>query len=398
MAEEKKKQKIILKKTVSRLLWRSSGTFFWLWIFDAFFLKLYEKELFHLNNEHLYFLLIVPVYSLIRFNIFEIFGYFTYLLIFPSVFIFVLTKHLINFVSLLKTVGKICFKLLQISTRTLGAVVFTLLFILIQYLIITTTDIRFQIPFSIASAVAMFLIILSVIKWVHDPFRPIRNIQNLIKSIGQRIGDFYYYKVIDPEIKSCNQKKIKAQYDALIMIRKGIVKVQNHYTKNTRYSIKRRVSSLSTIVFLFFLIVTAFGYSGTILSLNRLAATEQYPTLLSCSNGNQIENFLFMSLPHNASYVDCLFQSFSIMTTSQGFTLSNTSALGKLLIGCEIMTVLFLLTVIFSIFTTTIGLEDEIDIMTLLEITKSMLSKIDKWINECEISMRPRLSAPSSSP
>ena len=378
--EDTKKKKS--KRIIPMILWRFSGILLWLWFIDSIMYKLHNQALFNLPNYLLYLLLIVPIYCIFTKDSGKIILYPFYLFIFPFLGIYLIAKLFYYICKIINKIVKAVTRGIDLFSCTTAAILFFILFLINQVFIITNDTINLQIIFALLSLIFLFFLMISIIRWVHDPYRPLKNLQEIIINMGKKLSESYYKTSIEPVIEKKNSKKIKQNINSINSFIDQIHKVKSKLNLQINIPMKKRITGYSTIVFFLFLLIVLFGYAGSIMCLNRLAAENKFPYLLTVYNDSGSFNALFNTLPTNASYFDCVFQSFSIMTISQDFTLNNISNIGKILILLEIFTTIFVFTQLLSVFSTTIGMSDDVKILSTNDIFDKILKRLEAWSKE----------------
>ncbi|MBN2031309.1 hypothetical protein JW824_13830 [bacterium] len=373
---EKKNKK--LKKLFLKTIWRLSGLLIWLWFFDSISYKLQGYECLNIPNKFLYLLFIVPLFYILSKEPLKIVLYVFYLFTFPFVAIYILIKIIIIIYKFINKLLLYITRGIDLFTCITGAICFFTIFVILQISIIKIDEINLQLPFAILNLVVLLLLILSITRWVHDPYRPVKNFQETVLKIGKSAAKKYHENSVKIAIESKDKKRITRELNLLNSIEKGLFKLKEKFDFQFKFSLKKRITSYSTAVFFIFILIVLFGYAGSILSLTRLTATAEYPTLLKIQNKQE----LFEGLPGTSTYLDCVYQSFSIMTISQDFTLSNTSPVGKIIIILEILTTIFIFTQLLTVFSTIIGLDEEFKLISMDEIIDKITNRINVWRND----------------
>ncbi|MBD3338968.1 MAG: hypothetical protein GF353_07660 [Candidatus Lokiarchaeota archaeon] len=375
---KKSREKIL--KVIKKTYWRTSGLILWLWLLDAIITKFNLIFWFTIPNQVLFFLLLAPIYYLIKLNFWVIFKFLIYLLVFPfwipilSIKLIVLIVHLLNFIY------SISYKFIDLTTQTIGTLCLLLGFILIQTIIIKIDLYQYQLYLIISNSLVMLLLILSVLKWAHDPYRPARTFQKLIIKIGEKLKKLYHEKIILQTLIKKNYKKIKDELETLNKLEKKFISFKDSNLEMT-INLRKNIAIVSIFVFFLLISVIVFGFGGSILCFNRIAFEEAT---------NQETNIVFFeSLPVNASYFECVFHSFTIMTTSQDFNLGNTSNLAKMIVVAEILSIFFVFSMIISIFFTNLGSDESPALLTLGDVKRASESTIKDWKHQLESSIKP---------
>lgn len=113
------------------------------------------------------------------------------------------------------------------------------------------------------------------------------------------------------------------------------------------------------------LAILTLGFAGMFVCVDRYSEQKVEPERL------------FSELQRGSSYGDYAFFSFTIISTTQQFSIRNTSALGRWFVIAEFVSAVLLLTLAISLFFASMQPRDDIPLYRLPELTSAAIKTID---------------------
>lgn len=354
--------------------WRLSGFVLWSWLINAIVIKLGIYNNSFIPNI-LVLVIVVPFLFAIK-DIKKVVIYIAYLIVFiPIVFVWCLKplfKSIIFLYLTLRFVGKSIY----IITSNWFFFILLALIVLLNLETILFPD-RFPIIKSVGHIILTTLLVFSVARWVYNPLKPVKILKEAAIKYGKKAWSFTFERDTEKVIKNGSSDKIEAKLNEYISEKSNLqLKLaelsENHY----RLTAKKTTVLLLPVALLLLFLGIVFGYGGCIYLLNNMG-NDIYAANLLTETG-----LIFNSLPKTASYSDCIFHSFTIMTTLQSFSILDTALLARILIVGGLLTTIFLLTIIVAVFFGVIGIENDFDFINEKSLCIKMINKYDKMIGK----------------
>lgn len=353
--------------------WRVAGVVVWAWLGDALSLKLSGSVVVGTPNAFLVAVAIPYLWCLLiqrkpwRTLLLSI-----YLAFFPAVALLLLLLYVAETMLLAGRLLVVLYKLLRIITGPAGTLALLLVFTGIQVLMVKVHYPSLQVWFAGLSLVVTISLVISLLKYVHEPLKPLRRVGRWIETaIAQAAENYCRVTVQDPIRRQDPGELSRASKDLERL--EGLLKAATA-SKRVPSRISGRRVAVPAFVFALLSIIAAVvvGFGGAYYCLNRFSSPSYE---------------LFSALPPDASYWESVFFSFSVVTTTQQLMLDQSAVAGRWLAVVEILSSVVVLTICVSVFFTSIGREDE-PVLDVESLIKRAEDRVGVWRVDVDRALR----------
>ena len=386
-AQKPEKKKRTAQEIGQAYTWRLSACILWVWFFDAVFLKFVGRPLFCLPNLALLFLFVPVALAIYQGRALKTFQFMLYLICFPLVAFWILIGPVLHIMAIVeRAIGQ--------ATSGWGLLFSFIAFLALQIFSLSVESRQFQLPLAWSIVALTWVLLLCVLKWAYDPLLPLRAVRKGLTACLNGLANLYQKHVISGAASSKNYDKITEQIGHLPWFER-ISDAMGKWGQLPSHSAKRLSIPMFVFMVVLLLSIIALGYAGSYFCLNRLFIPHQNADVFSWP-ATSAHPMLFDALPPTASYWDCLFESFTIMTFAHGVNLQNTAPLARLFVALEMLSSICVITLIITIFNATIGLVEDFHVFDMVAFRDGVHSRVAQWRIALQLALTSCKATPES--
>lgn len=357
--------------------WRISGIITWCLLLESISLNFISYRPICLSPLLIIFPIIHFISQFFQIDKSQVAIFIAYIFLFPLV-VFVLSMFMIfNAATSCYRIITKSFDLISYLSSSKGLIIFIIWSLLTILIPIKTSDIYILYIVLFSSIALLPIGLLISARFSLNPLIP-ADIFILYshKILAWCLNKYYSYFLKD-KLEKQSQEDLHS-HENIILKTKNIL--GNLPVNDFKEFPKKYVVLLYSLCFIL-LFTLSTTLTGTMIYSANTIATFSNSNLFSITN---TVKGLFLTLPLNSTYFDCIFQSFTIISGCQDFTLQSTSRAGQfILISSMFWNSVFFVLIISSFFTV-IGLEKDVN-TKYSEFKDAAFQVLDNWLDEIRI-------------
>lgn len=375
--ESPTKDKKTWRQWLDKWVWRTAGSVLWIWLADACLLKLRSAEFVGTPNIVLLFVVVPYIICAIQRDGMRAMGLSAYLIVFPIIAPFLAAWYI---TLSLMAVGEALwglFKAVRFLLRPSGTIVVGLLLVATQIAIAMELGAKVAIPLGIASLIWTTLIVLSLLRYVLDPYAPIRSLRGFATELVQGFVKDYCNRIVREPVRAGQVKRLEKA-------RKDLKRVHQLLSALGGSRWRRILSGKRVAIpaFLFSVVVSlaviVIGFGGALHSWNGMPSVDA---------DLETTPRWFSAVKADTSYGEHVYFTFTLLTTTQPLKLDETSLEGRLFSVAVLLSGLIVLTVCVTTFFALINSEQDVSIVDLHQLTTSELDRVASLQKEVETAL-----------